>query len=455
MKTQLAVIDKLKNKSRRPSAPRLAIAAFAVTIMVGSALLMLSAAMKGKGNLPFIDALFLSTSATCITGLSTIDTAERLTVFGQIIMIVLMQVGGLGFMTVTSSLYIMLGRRDTLKERITIQEELEQYNMDGLRGLIKRIIKLTFITESIGMLLLALGFSRTMDFGRALWFGLFHSVAAFCNAGFDIIPGGSSVTVFNNQPLILLTLAALNIVGGLGFLVINNAVTKKRWRFFKLNTKVVLIFTAVLLLFGTVAVFACEYNNSLTIGNMSAGQKLLNALFMSASSRTAGFNSISVKGMRDITKIIICGLMFVGGAPASTAGGIKITTLFILLAVVFSAVNQRKKTIIGMRKINENLVAKAVAVLMLALIVLFVGQVILSLSDGAFSLSDRLFEQISAYCTTGLTVGVSQGLSVVGKLVMIFSMFVGRIGILSFFTAFTAPAKHQSAITYEDANINI
>ncbi|MEG2688685.1 MAG: potassium transporter TrkG, partial [Clostridia bacterium] len=370
-------------------------------IFTGAGLLCLPFASKGD-PIYFIDALFMATSATCVTGLAVVTPFTTFTVFGQIVLLFLIQLGGIGVMALTSFFYLAFSRRVTLASRLTMNEDITDGNIKHIRRVVYRILAMTFGAELIGAIILSGAFSQYMEAGRAVWCGIFTSISAFCNAGIDIFNmPESSLVSFNSDPLVILTVSFLIIVGGIGFLVVSDMWDAKTWRHYKLHTKIVLTVTACLILFGTCFFLGVEFNNDATLGTMSVGDKILNAYFQSVTARTAGFNSIDLAAMNTSSHICLDFLMFIGASPGSTGGGIK--------------------TIIDKQKIGLFTVHKASAVFMLASTIMVLSTMVLSISDPQFTLSQLLFEQISAYATVGLSLGITAQLSVVGKLVIMSS----------------------------------
>ena len=445
----------VKNIKDRVFTPiRLVMLSFFVIIVVGTALLLLPCATKQSGSLSVIDALFTATSATCVTGLSAVSLHDEFTVFGQVVVLLLVQLGGLGFMTLTSSVYIMIKHKISLRKRLSMREDLSQPGMADLRKLTMDVIKLTAAAELAGTMLLAIGFSRYYDFGTSLWYGLFHSITAFCNAGFDIVSGSSSVQMFNSDPYILIVLALLIIVGGIGFVVVSDIFRAGSWRRLKLHTKVVLPTTLVLIVVGTLCIFAAEYSNPETLGKMSFGDKLANAFFQSVTARTAGFASFDQAAMTDFSKTVTVVWMFVGACPGGTGGGIKTTTLFVLLATVYATIRQKKEIIIDMHSIGRETLAKAATIFTLAVSVAIISLMGLEICmQGKFPMSQLLFEQVSAYATVGLSEGITPSLNTGAKLILSLNMYMGRIGSFGFFMAFSSSVKAQAHVKYPEAGI--
>lgn len=448
--------EKLKRKRPVFTAARILVLGFLALIFIGAAFLMLPAATK-QGGISFLDALFTATSATCVTGLAVFDTNATFTVFGQIIILFLIQIGGIGFMSTTSFIYMAFSKHISLSTRLTLKEDIVEGDFHYVKRLIVRIIVMTAVAEGAGAIILSGAFSRYMSAGEAIWSGIFHSVSAYCNAGFDIIKfDNESVTYFNSDPLVLLTISALIIFGGIGFVVVSDIWDKKIWRKFRLHTKIVLGMTAGLLLFSTAAILGIEYDNPETLGEMKFGDKLLNAFFMGVSTRTAGFVSFDINAMKPATKVCFDFLMFIGASPSSTGGGIKTTTLFVLMTMVYNVIRQRRFSIVDKQTIGYNTVYRAASVLVLALLNMVVAVGLLLITDGNnFTAGQLLFEQISAYGTVGLSLGVTPLLSVSGKLIIMLAMFLGRVGVLTFFISFTNGKEDVNKIIYPECQINI
>lgn len=440
------------------TAPRVLLLGYLLIILIGAAFLAMPFAAADGKTVGFMTSFFTAVSATCVTGLSVVDIATTFNPFGQVIVLLLIQVGGLGFMTISSSLYLMLGRKISLKNQIQLTGETAENNMTDLKSLISNIILMTFIVETAGFILLSIAFSRYFPAGIAVWYGFFHAISAFCNAGFDVIPGAESFTRFYSDPFILIVTAVLIILGGIGFIAINDVVKSRGVRKARLQTKVVLGITAVLIALGTLLFYLFEYKNPLTLGSMNAADGVLNAFFHSVTTRTAGFNAISMAGLTQSSIALNTVLMFIGACPGGTGGGIKTTTLFILIAVIVATVRQKKQIVIDNRKIGKATISKAASVIMLALAVMVVSLILLTVTDGAnFTNEQLLFEQVSAYSMCGLSLGTTTGLSVWGQLIIIVNMYVGRVGVLTFFLAFSDREKKSdlATIKYPEANISV
>lgn len=448
-----------KNKFKFFTATRLIVVGFGSIIFVGTMLLLLPFSQKSGGGIAFVDAFFTAASATCVTGLSAVDAYQTFTIFGQIVILCLIQIGGIGFMTLTSFVYFTISKKFTLASKLTMQEDIVNGNISYIKKIVVRILVLTVIIEGIGFIILSGAFSRYMPAGEAVWSGLFHSVSAFCNAGFSIVnmASGNNFIAFNSDPIILLTIAFLIIFGGLGFIVITDMVEAKRWRNYKLHTRIVLLVSLILTLLGTFFILGTEFHNPATMGNMSGGDKLLNAFFQSVTTRTAGFNSVNISSMTDASQLFLGLLMFIGASPGSTGGGIKTTTLFILVLTVMSVVRRKKFTVVRKQNISAKTIHKASSIFVLAIGIMIISVILLMFTEnGNFTLQQILFEQISAYATVGLSLDVTPFLSVAGKIIIIFSMFLGRIGVLTFFIAFTKGKEVKDVkIKYPECSIDM
>lgn len=413
---------------------------FAGTIILGALLLLLPAATVEGTSPGFVDALFTATSAVCVTGLVVVDTGTYWSVFGKTIIMLLIQIGGLGFMTFATLVFIALGKRISLRERLVIQQQQNRYTLQGVVWLTKYIILTTFLIEGIGAVLLALRFIPQFGPAKGLAYGIFHSVSAFCNAGFDIMGGHRSLAPYTSDYLVNAVVIALLVTGGLGFSVIAEIKQGKRIRRYSLHTKLVLLITAVLLGLGTVFIFILEYSNPATLGPLSLGQKVLASIFQAATPRTAGFNTLPIEDLTVATRFLSIILMFIGGSSGSTAGGVKVTTAGVLIWTVISVVRGREDTEVFKKRISRDIVYRALTIVTIALLIIITVVVVLTISEGC-DFMELLFETVSAFGTVGLSMGITQGLTPVGKAVIIATMFAGRLGPL---TVAVALARRQS-----------
>ena len=433
---------------------RMIVCTFLFIILAGTLLLMLPVSSV-KGNTSFIDALFTATSATCVTGLAVFDTGSYWTGFGQAVILCLIQIGGIGFMTVVTMVFVMLRRKINLSERMMIKESLGAETDEGLVLLTKHIFTGTFLFEFIGAVLLSIRFVPAFGFQKGVAMSVFHSVSAFCNAGFDIIGKNNSIQSFANDGYVCLVISALIIIGGLGFIVWEDFLKffkgKKR---FSLQTKIVLSSTAILLILGTIMFFIFEYHNPKTMGNMSVADKAVNSFFQSVTARTAGFASVDMASLSNASKFLFIILMFIGGAPASTAGGIKVVTVFVLFAAVYSSLKGKNEIVMFKRRIDYRFVMRAVSVVAIAMSATFIS-VFIILSNTGFAAIDVIFESVSAVATVGLSLGITSSLPGFVKLIITALMFFGRVGVITVALSFMGRIKSNPKISYPEEKIII
>lgn len=439
----------IKRLEKNP--PLLLVIVFFLVIFSGGTLLSMPFVSQSGEATPFIDALFTSTSAVCVTGLVTVNTAAHWNTLGHIIIISLIQFGGLGFMTVAGAVAMALKKRITLQDRLVIQEETNSSSLSGLVKLIQYILKATFLIEGIGALFLAMRFIPEFGMKRGLWYSVFHAISAYCNAGFDIL-GEYSLAPYVGDIIITLTISSLIVLGGIGFNVYKEVLSKKSFKRLNLHTKLVLMLTALLLLGGTVVVFLLERNNPATIGADAVSTQLLASYFQSATTRTAGYFSMDQVGMHDATAVLSIILMLIGGSPAGTAGGIKTTTFGLLILSMVSVVRGSEYVHAFARRIEDNLVKRASAITIISLGWVMVISFILTVTEPQFTYLNLLFETVSGFATVGLTRGVTPGLSDIGKLLIISTMYLGKVGPLTLFYAFTKREKNKS---YKEAVGNV
>jgi trk system potassium uptake protein len=403
---------------------------FAAIIVAGGILLMMPfASNSGTWTSP-LDAFFTSTSAVCVTGLVVVDTADHFNLIGQIIILILIQLGGLGFMTSATLFLMALGRRIGLSERILIKESLGEEFYGGLLKLVLRIVLFTFIAECIGAIILSLRFATIESVWPGIWKGIFQSISAFNNAGFDINGGFRSLLDYQSDATILITTALLIILGGIGFTVVRDVVEHRKFYKFSLNTKLVIVSTGILLGVGTLVFFVAEYSNPDTLGQMLLPQKMLNSFFHSVTPRTAGFASVDVGKMMTYSLFFTIFLMFVGGASGSTAGGIKVNTFGAITIMLRDILRGKEHPSAFGREFRISDVFRLLTIIILSIGIIFVGVSILSFTE-KFAFLNILFEVVSAFGTVGLSTGITPSLSIAGKIVIIFIMFVGRLGPLT------------------------
>lgn len=444
-------------KSAKPMQPaRTLCLGFLIIIIVGTLLLWLPFASKAEGSTPFFDCLFTATSATCVTGLIVADTFTNWTIFGQIVIALLIQVGGLGFVTIITFFNIAAGKKLGYRTMANASDGLTESTFQGGRRIFISIMKYSMIIEGAGAALLSIAFVPKHG-GFGIWMGVFTSITAFCNAGFDLcgITGEySSLTNFSGDPLVLMTVALLVIIGGLGFIVWENFLNIRKIRKLSLHTKAVLITTGALLAGGTLFYLVAEWSNPATLGTMNFGEKLMNAFFSSVTARTAGYNSISVEGMSDFSLLGTCILMFVGASPASTGGGIKTTTLLVLIMTVVSYIRNKNDVEILKHKIDKLAVYRTLTVTLLSLIaVILCFSVLYFTVPGEVSGVKCLFEAVSAFSTTGLSAGVTAIAGTAGRILIIMTMYIGRVGPVSLVLSMLMNTSKRKNLVVPDGQI--
>ena len=425
-----ALVRVLYRRSGFNALPMIALG-FLGLILLGSVLLTLPVASATGHRVPWFDALFTSTSAVCVTGLVVRDTGTAYSTFGHVVLMFLIESGGLGFMTFATLLFRLMGRGFTMRDRLIMLESLNQDNLGGVVNLVMWVARSTFIVQITGAALFSIRLIPIYGVAKGLFFSAFHAVSAFCNAGFDLFGGGRSMTGFSGDVLMNLTAIALVVVGGLGFGTVHDIVDKKSFRRLRLNTKLVLVSYGTLLLAGFVAVLAFEWGNPRTLGPLNTGEKMLAALFQSVTLRTAGFNTIDQAGLRDSTKLVGGILMLIGCAPASTGGGIKVTTFALIVLTVRMVARGESSIVVFKRRIDHTMIQRAVAIAFIAITVAFVDICALSLIQPGYALLDLFYECVSAVGTVGISAIGTANLRPLGRLLIIISMYIGRIGPLT------------------------
>ncbi|MDK2985524.1 MAG: trk/ktr system potassium uptake protein [Clostridia bacterium] len=411
---------------RHLTPPRILVLGFIVLITIGSVLLSLPFATESGIPLSPIDALFTATSATAVTGLIVVDTAQTFSTFGELVILTLIQIGGLGFMTISTLLALAIGKKISFRERLVMKEEINGLTLGGIVKLTKVILLLTFSLEGISTFILGLYWSKQYGLAKGFYLGLFHSISAFCNAGFDLF--SKSLVDYKGDILVNLVIIILFVLGGLGFTVIADILTHEKWSKFSLHSKLVLAITGFLLLFGFAAVFIFEFNNSLV--GMPLKDKILASIFQGATPRTAGFNTLPIDELRFSTIFLIMFLMFIGASSGSTGGGVKITTVGTIMLAVFSTVRDQEETVVFGRKIPEDIILKSVAIVVISLgWIVLVSLILLVTENAPFEVI--IFEVFSAFGTVGLSMGLTSQLTLVGKIVILITMLIGRVGPLT------------------------
>ncbi|MCY8474717.1 TrkH family potassium uptake protein [Bacillus halotolerans] len=430
----------------RFSPPQVLAIGFFLTIIIGSLLLKLP--ISTAKPLSWIDALFTAASATTVTGLAVVDTGTEFTVFGQTVIMGLIQVGGLGFMTFAVLIVMILGKKIGLKERMLIREALNQPTIGGVIGLVKVLFLFSISIELIAALILSIRLVPQYGWASGLFASVFHAISAFNNAGFSLWP--DNLMSYVGDPAVNLVITILFITGGIGFTVLFDILKNRRFKAFSLHTKLMLAGTFVLNIAATLIIFILEYSNPGTLGSLHLPDKLWASYFQAVTPRTAGFNSVDFGSMREATIVFVLLLMFIGAGSASTASGIKLTTFLVILMSVIAYLRGHKETVIFRRTIKYPIIIKALAVSVISLFIVFIGIFALTITEQA-PFIQVVFETFSAFGTVGLTMGLTPELTTAGKCIIIAIMFIGRIGPLTFVFSFAKTEK--SNIRYPDGEV--
>ncbi len=434
---------------------------FLAAILIGSFLLALPISSASGKPVPYIDALFTATTATCVTGLVTVPTVTTWSIFGQIIILILIQVGGLGVITVMAGIMILLHRKIGFADRLLLQDAFNLNTLSGLVRFVKKVIFGTFIIEGIGALLYMTVFIPKFGI-KGIWISIFNSVSAFCNAGIDII-AKNSLCDYATHPLINAVTCLLIILGGIGFIVwwdvirVSKMFKTHRFKALKhlsLHSKIALSATAFLIVTGAVCIFAFEYNNPLTLKNLSLFDKIQVSVFQSVTTRTAGFITVPQENLTNASSFVSILLMFIGGSPVGTAGGIKTVTIVILAAAALATVKNNNETSLWQRTISKDAIRKAIAVVFMSSAILFISTVLLSLTCDAAAL-DILYETVSATATVGLTKNLTPSLNFWGKIIITATMYLGRIGPISLAFAFNFKKVNDNKINNPNEKISV
>ncbi len=425
---------------------------FLIAILIGAVLLSLPISSADGKPVVFLDALFTATTSTCVTGLVVTPTVSSWSFFGQLVILILIQIGGLGVITIMSGVMILLQKKMGISDRLLLQDAFNLNSLSGMIRFVKRVVTGTFIIEGIGALLYMLVF--VPDFGaRGIWISIFTSVSAFCNAGIDII-AENSLCDYALNPVVNGVTCWLIILGGIGYVVwwdalqVLRLVPTKKVKFFRdltMHSKIAITATLILIFAGAVLVFAFEYNNPKTIGDYTLWQKIQVSIFQSVTTRTAGFATVPQENLTNASSLVCLLLMFIGGSPVGTAGGIKTVTFVILIASAFSSVRNKEDTNLFGRRLTKQAVSKAVAVTCMSFIIMFVSTVLLSAVTKA-SAMDIVYETVSATATVGLTRNLTSSLDSIGKLIIIVTMYLGRVGPISLAVAFNKKKENQNLI---------
>ena len=418
------------------------VAAFAVAGLVGTVLLMLPVSRAGEGRAPFVTALFTATSAVCVTGLTTVDTATYWSRTGQVVILVLIQVGGFGIMTLASLIALFLSRRMGVRTRLTAARETKSIGRGDLRRVLRGVLVVTVVVESVVATILTLRFRGTYDetWGTATWHGIFHAVSAFNNAGFALF--SDNLMGFLTDPFVLIPISVAVVIGGLGFPVIAEVLRQRQPRSWSVHTRLTLLVTSVLLVGGTVFFTLAEWSNTRTIGSLGAADKLLNGWFGAVQPRTAGFNAWDYGAVTDETLLGTAMLMFIGGGSAGTAGGLKVTTVVVLFLVIVAEARGDDDVIAFDRRIDQRIVRQATTVALLGVSAVACGTILLSALTNQ-PLRDVVFETTSAFATVGLSTGITGELGGPAQVVLIVLMFVGRLGPVTLVSALALRERNR------------
>ncbi|MBQ8425860.1 MAG: Trk family potassium uptake protein [Clostridia bacterium] len=441
----------MKKLRKRLSSFQIILLGFAGVILIGALILMLPISTKERIVTPFIDAIFTSTSAVCVTGLIVFDTATHWSIFGQVVIITLIQIGGIGVITIAVSFALLFKKKIGLSSRGTLKEAISAEDFGGVLRLMGFILKGIFLIEFLGAVIMLPVFCR--DFGpKGIWYAFFHSISAFCNAGFDLMgtPENKfqSLTSYATNPVINLTVCFLILIGGIGFLVWDDII-KHKWRIkkYRMQSKAVLLVSLIITLFPTIYFFIFEF------GDMSFGDRLLASFFQAVTPRTAGFNTVDLTMLKEVSIALMIILMMIGGSSGSTAGGMKMTTVSVLFASALSVFRKKDSTEMLKRRIDDDTVKTASAIMILYLVLFLVGGMTISLIED-LPLLTCLYESASAVATVGLTLGITSTLSIASKIILIVSMYFGRVGAMTLIYA-TVGSSQKNLSKYPIDKISV
>lgn len=448
---------KLLSRFSTVSPTRTVALGFLAIILIGAVLLSLPVSTKTEGSCGFVNALFTATSATCVTGLVVGDTWQYWTNFGQVVILVMIQIGGLGFMTLATVFSFLLHRKIGLHERLIIVQSLNLNDINGVVRLVRHVLIGTAAFEGAGAVVLTCRFVPRFGFAEGLWRGVFHSISAFCNAGFDIMgkaAPNSSLALYAEDAVVNIVLMVLIVVGGLGFFVWEDIARARSWKRLRVHSRIVIVTSAVLIVGGAAAFALMEWTNPATIGDMPTGSKLLCSAFQSVTTRTAGFAAIDQAGLTGGSKLMTMLLMFIGGSPGSTAGGVKTVTVAVLLMSAMRTLRGREDVNIFGRRISQRQVRDCLAVIIIVILLYVIGTtLIMGFED--IEPMDAIFEVSSAMGTVGLTLGVTPSLGVPALVVLIALMYLGRVGIMTMGIATMMNRGRTAKIRYPEERIMI
>jgi trk system potassium uptake protein len=439
--------EKLRDILRyRPSPPQVMTFGFIFIILVGAQLLSRPISYTDEASVTYLDALFMSASATCVTGLTVLNTGTHFSTFGQVVIIVLAQVGGLGFMTMATLFALLFRKRISFRERLVLQESMNYGSTEGIVRMIRKVLLYALVIELSGAILLSSYFMLEMPLGKSIYFGIYHSISFFNNAGFDLFSQfperASSLIHYVEDPFVNIVSMLLIFFGGIGFIVISELVTYPKNRKFSLHSKVVLSVTGVLTVIGAVVIFALEFSNPQTLQPLSAVGKVLGASFQSVTARSAGLSTIDPGMLREVTQFFLVLLMFIGAGPGSTGGGIRVTTFAILIGSIIAMIRGKDDVVLFRYRIAKQQIHQAIMFTMIAFSIICGATMLLSITETGSFLA-ILFEATSAYCTVGMSAGLTSHLSDIGKVIIILLMFVGRLGPVTLAFALNTRSKKE------------
>lgn len=446
---QPSILVKKRRTNFFANPARVIVLSFALLIIAGALLLMMPFSSNSGEFTDPLTAFFTATSASCVTGLIVVDTYTHWNLIGQLIILTMIQIGGLGLITFTTFFNVALRKKIPIHSMKLASESVNSTDVFSVRQMISRIIAITLSIEFIGAVVLSFSFVPKFG-GKGIYYSIFTSISAFCNAGFDVfgfITPNSSLRSFAESPSILIPVMILIVLGGLGFIVWSDLLTYRKQKKLILHTKIVLIATGILIVIPAILFFLFESTNTNTFGNMSVGDRVVNSFFQSITTRTAGFDTFDNNLLTPISKMLSILLMFIGGAPGSTAGGIKVTTFIVLAMTVVCVIRGRNETIIGGRRIDKSVVYKALAVTFIAVLAIGLAtSIIYFTNDGEGDILgiNALYESVSAFSTVGLTVGITEVSNVISRIILILTMFIGRVGPVSLALSLALRSNNKS-----------
>lgn len=424
---------------------------FLILISLGGLILSTPYVTQSGKSTGLIDSFFVAASASCVTGLTTVNTGLYWNTLGHVVIIILIQIGGLGIMTLASLIPLILRKKIGIKSRQILKEQLNVESMEGLVKLFRYVLVFTLIVEGLGALFLSFRFIPTYGLGKGIWYSVFHSISAFCNAGFDIM--GDSIYPLRKDLLVNTTLILLIIIGGLGFMVTSEFFYRRKFKKISVHSKLVLIINAALILFGALGFLLLESIQRGVLAGEGLKGSLIESFFQSVSARTAGFYSVNLSNIKDSTSLLLIGLMFIGGSPGSTAGGIKTTTFGVLVLATYSIIKRQKEPVVFNKHIGDETIKKALSIFMISLALVLMVTFIITITDD-FDLIDTLYEVVSALATVGATRGITENLSKIAKILIGLCMYLGRIGPMTMALAFGLKPD-EKLIRYPECFISI